>query len=1152
MAFTKIQIRRDTAANWASVNPILDSGEQGFETDTGRMKIGNGAANWASLAYFAGSGGAGGGSVTQVSGTAPVTVTNGTTTPSISIQSNPAFTGIVTATGFAGAITTPAQTNITSVGSLTGLTVGSGTANLVGATSVLLGEVSQLSITGGTNGQVLTTNGTGGLSFTTPTGTGGGISSITGTTNQITVGGTATVPILSISSNPTLPGTTTGTFSGSGAALTNINGANVTGTVPQATSAVTAATVTNSAQLNITSVGSLTGLTVGSGTANLAGATSVLLGEAAQLNITGGTSGQVLTSNGATGGVSFTTIPATLAGGPTNSIQFNGTSNAFTGSAGLTFNTTGNVLTVGTSASGTVTAGNFLGNGATLSNVATLTATIPTTTTTAGNIGQFAFDVANNLMYVCIGVNEWRRTTLSTFGSGEVTSPEITTTSIPSATIGTAYVINVNPLENFAASGSTPITWSWAGNPTLPPGLTMDATTGQIIGTPTGSAASYTVNVTATGPVGASPLTDVRSFTFSTVAALPGAPVVNTSALQTALDAATGWAAVNEPFSFQLTATNSPTSWTLAARTLPAGLNLSTTGLISGTPSGPAEDIEFSVTATNAGGTSALANLTLRLKTLEVDTSQELNDAVDFLNAAVRVNKTITVLSSIQTNRTQNITASGVTIVSDNDNPNTTRITGDGMTSTAVIKDIFNVSGANFTIRNMGIGNCGGSALNFTNTADSPTIEDCIVTNTYDTPIDVGVQADGGIPANAITNGRVSRSVIGWDGVAAPAGLIRGLIIWNGTGWIVESNRFQNVWNTGSRIALRFWSGSNFIARENKFINCGVSIYVGGNNPGGVANSVNGGSIENNYIYSDATVNNTSNLADIMVDHSPNVRTVFNTILDEGSTGVSIEYRYDSGGGSILNNLTNKAIVTNQVTGGTVTETTNYEEAQASWFTNKTIFPDLDKTNAAVITNVSARGTTVAGITTAYGHMFDATKVRPLPVNTNPDIGAYEFDTNPVTPTAPTITTDINDLPIPTVGTQFGGAGGFQMAGTGSGTLVWSFSGSLPSGMSMNSDGLITGTPLQTSPATGSVTFTLSNGVAPAATLTWNWTVTGTGVAPTITTPSPIPVQATVGQNYEYTLSATGTTPITWTATVVPDGTPVLISAPTISVWRAA
>lgn len=46
-----IQVRRDTAANWASVNPILASGEHGFETDTGKFKIGNGSTAWSSLLY---------------------------------------------------------------------------------------------------------------------------------------------------------------------------------------------------------------------------------------------------------------------------------------------------------------------------------------------------------------------------------------------------------------------------------------------------------------------------------------------------------------------------------------------------------------------------------------------------------------------------------------------------------------------------------------------------------------------------------------------------------------------------------------------------------------------------------------------------------------------------------------------------------------------------------------------------------------------------------------------------------------------------------------------------------------------------------------------------------------------------------------------
>lgn len=48
----KILLRRDTSANWTSTNPILANGEQGYETDTGRMKIGDGVKTWSQLAYF--------------------------------------------------------------------------------------------------------------------------------------------------------------------------------------------------------------------------------------------------------------------------------------------------------------------------------------------------------------------------------------------------------------------------------------------------------------------------------------------------------------------------------------------------------------------------------------------------------------------------------------------------------------------------------------------------------------------------------------------------------------------------------------------------------------------------------------------------------------------------------------------------------------------------------------------------------------------------------------------------------------------------------------------------------------------------------------------------------------------------------------------
>ena len=48
---TQIQVRRGTASQWTSTNPTLAAGEFGFETDTLKLKCGNGSTAWNSLAY---------------------------------------------------------------------------------------------------------------------------------------------------------------------------------------------------------------------------------------------------------------------------------------------------------------------------------------------------------------------------------------------------------------------------------------------------------------------------------------------------------------------------------------------------------------------------------------------------------------------------------------------------------------------------------------------------------------------------------------------------------------------------------------------------------------------------------------------------------------------------------------------------------------------------------------------------------------------------------------------------------------------------------------------------------------------------------------------------------------------------------------------
>ena len=51
MSTVRIQLRRGLAAQWTSVNPVLAGGEAGFESDTLKIKIGDGTSHWNSLGY---------------------------------------------------------------------------------------------------------------------------------------------------------------------------------------------------------------------------------------------------------------------------------------------------------------------------------------------------------------------------------------------------------------------------------------------------------------------------------------------------------------------------------------------------------------------------------------------------------------------------------------------------------------------------------------------------------------------------------------------------------------------------------------------------------------------------------------------------------------------------------------------------------------------------------------------------------------------------------------------------------------------------------------------------------------------------------------------------------------------------------------------
>ena len=154
---------------------------------------------------------------------------------------------------------------------------------------------------------------------------------------------------------------------------------------------------------------------------------------------------------------------------------------------------------------------------------------------------------------------------------------------------------------------------------TLPAGLSFNATTGTISGTPT---AVGTSNFTLSVADGESPqATTTQSYTIQIV-----------SSLLTITAAALPQAGVSQPFAQQFAATGgvAPYTWTVTAGTLPQGLQLSTQGLLSGTPVqfGAGNRFTIQVADTETPPQTATATFTLSVQnTLEI-TSTTLPAAI--------------------------------------------------------------------------------------------------------------------------------------------------------------------------------------------------------------------------------------------------------------------------------------------------------------------------------------------------------------------------------------------------------------------------------------------------------------------------------------------------------------------------------------------
>jgi len=90
----QIKVRRGTASEWTSADPTLAAGEIGAETDTSKLKVGDGSTAWSSLAYTAADASAAYSSVNTQAGTT-YTFSSGDATSLTSFTSSSAVTATI-------------------------------------------------------------------------------------------------------------------------------------------------------------------------------------------------------------------------------------------------------------------------------------------------------------------------------------------------------------------------------------------------------------------------------------------------------------------------------------------------------------------------------------------------------------------------------------------------------------------------------------------------------------------------------------------------------------------------------------------------------------------------------------------------------------------------------------------------------------------------------------------------------------------------------------------------------------------------------------------------------------------------------------------------------------------------------------------------
>ncbi|WP_429941225.1 putative Ig domain-containing protein [Agrobacterium vitis] len=812
-------------------------------------------------------------------------------------------------------------------------------------------------------------------------------------------------------------------------------------------------------------------------------------------------------------------------------------------------------LTNGTAYTFTVTATNSVGTGAASAATSSVTPTAPT----------FTFSPA----------------------SGALTA----------ATVGTAYSETIT-----ASGGTSPYTYAVTSG-TLPAGLSLNTSTGEISGTPTtAGSASFTISATD-----ANSATSSASYSLAVAAGLPGAPTIGTATAGNAqatvsftAPASNGGAAITS-----YTVTASPGGATATGSASP----ITVTGLTNGTA------YTFTVTATNSAGTGAASAATSAVTpTAPTFTFSPASGALTAATVGAAYSETVT--ASGGTSPYTYAVTSGTLPAGMSLNTSTGEISG---TPTAAANTSFTITA---TDANSATGSASYSLAVAADLPDAPTIGTASAGDAQATVSFTAPASNGGA---AITSYTVTASPGGATatGSASPI-TVTGLT--NGTAYTFTVTATNSAGTGSASVASNSVTPSAVLqapvanaVSETVAANSSANV-ITLNITGGTASSVavalaashgtataSGTSItymptagysgSDSFTYTATNATGTSSPATVTITVtaptlvlSPSAGTLATgTVGAAYSQTIAVSggaepYDYEFLSGSLPAGLSvtssgaaaarvlsgspsaagtsNFTVKITDAYGATVTAsysiTINAAAPIANALTATVTANSADNVLAPSITGGAATSVAIAsspshGVATVSGTNFIYTPTAgysgsdSFTYTATNATGTSSPATVTIAVTAPTFTLSpaSGTLTAATVGTAYS-----EIVTASGGTSPYSYAisaGTLPTGLTLNtSTGVISGTPTTAANTSFTITATDANGATGSA--SYSLTVTEPSVTLSLSPSSGALTTATVGTSYSQSVTTTsGTAPYTYAGTGLPDGLVLDTSTGTIS-----